>query len=94
MTTYNRSDRYSWRRYARRLVWRINYVLAFCLVALALLSQPAQAAPRCPGGGQPDARGRCTYRDPAGGMTCVWPARIVKVGKVAVCWRPAPEVQP
>lgn len=92
MTTYNRSDRYSWRRYARRLVWRINYVLAFCLVALALLSQPAQAAPRCPGGGQPDTRGRCVYSLPT--MTCAWPLRLARHGNVAFCWQPDSRVQP
>ena len=92
MTTYNRSDRRHWRCHLRRVVWRINYLLILCLVWLALLAQTVQAAPRCPGGGQPDGRGRCAYRQPS--MTCAWPARIVRIGQVAVCWRPAPEVQP
>lgn len=57
-------------------------------VAAALsapLAAPAQAAERCPNGGQPDGRGRCVYQ-PAG-MVCAWPARLVKVGTVVLCWR-------
>lgn len=86
MTTYNRNERYSWRRYARRLVWRINYLLAALVLAAVLLPGVASAAPRCPGNGQ------CTGQ-PAG-MVCAWPYRLVKVGNVAVCIRTAPEVQP
>lgn len=92
MTVYKRSERRQWRCQLRRFAWRFNYVVVLCLVWLALLVQSVHSAPRCPGSGEPDARGRCAYRQPA--MTCAWPARIVRIGQVAVCWRPAPEVQP
>ena len=93
MTTYSRNDRYSWRRYARRLMWRINYLLAAMAVAVLLLATagPATAAPRCPGG-TATPRG-CVYQpDPA--TVCAWPARIVRIGQVVLCVRTAPEVQP
>ena len=91
MTTYNRRDRYGWRSRCRRLIWQINWLLALLAVAI-LMATTAHAAPRCPGGGQPDGAGRCAYRQPS--MTCAWPARIMRIGNVTVCWRPAPEVQP
>lgn len=95
VTIYSKRQRYEWRRRTRRLVWRVNLLLAMTVALLVLMvaaTAPAQAAPRCPCGGQPDRRGRCTYSLPT--MTCAWPARIVKIGQVAVCWRPAAEVQP
>lgn len=61
-------------------------LLLFLAAFLALAApQVASAAERCPNGGQPDGRGRCVYQ-PAG-MTCVWPARLVKVGTVVLCWQ-------
>lgn len=90
MITYHRSDRYSWRRHARRLIWRINYALAFCSLALLLLVQPAYAAPRCPGGGQPDQQGRCAYAPAPPDAVCGWPLRTQPTnGRVAVCSRQA-----
>ena len=59
--------------------------VAAALSAPLAVPAPAQAAERCPNGGQPDGRGRCVYQ-PAG-MVCAWPARLVKVGTVVLCWR-------
>ena len=59
--------------------------VAAALAASLGVAAPAQAAERCPNGGQPDGRGRCVYQ-PAG-MVCAWPARLVKVGTVVLCWR-------
>lgn len=62
------------------------------LALLATLAAPAvaNAAPHCPGGiWTPNS---CIYQPD--GMTCAWPFRLVKVGKVALCIRQAGEVQP
>lgn len=95
MSIYGKRQRYDWRRRARRLLFRINGLLA-CIVLLALLAllatTSANAAPRCPGGGTPDARGRCAYT--LSGETCAWPAKLMRVGNVAYCWKSAPAVQP
>ena len=87
----HKSTRLAWRQFCRR--WRaiINAALTLALAGVLVAPGAVFAAPRCPGG-QPDGRGRCAYRQPL--MTCGWPARIVRIGQVAVCWRPAPEVQP
>ena len=94
MTRYLDRERRDWRCRLHRLVRRFNALMAGAVLVLVLvLPSSASAAPVCPNGGQPDGRGRCVYQ-PAG-MTCAWPARIVRVGRVALCWRPAPgEVQP
>lgn len=91
MTTYSRNDRYAWRQTLRR--WRriVNHLLAV-LVTAVLLAPPAvaTAAPTCPGGtATPHG---CSYEQP--GMTCAWPLRLVKIGKVTFCLRQAPEVLP
>lgn len=56
-------------------------IITLALLAL-LLPQTASAVPRCPNGGAWTPNG-CAY-EPAG-MTCAWPFRLVKVGKVALC---------
>ena len=58
-------------------------IITLALLA-AILVQPAtaNAAPRCPNGGTWTPNG-CVY-EPAG-MTCAWPFRLVKVGKVVMC---------
>lgn len=91
MTTYNRSDRRHWRHTLRRVAWRVNLLLAVLALALVVASTPARAAPRCPGGtATPQG---CIYQpDPL--TVCAWPARLVRLGKVAVCIRQAAEVQP
>lgn len=43
MTIYSRNDWYSWRRYARRLMWRINYLLAVAVAVAVLLPGVASA---------------------------------------------------
>ena len=58
-------------------------VVAAVLALVLVLPSVAIAAPTCPNGGQPDGRGRCVYQ-PAG-MVCAWPARIVRIGRVALC---------
>ena len=92
MTAQSRSNRYAWRRRTRRLMSFINALLAMAMAAVLVLPGVASAAPRCPGSGEPDGRGRCAYQ--LRRETCAWPARIVRIGSVAYCWRPAPEVQP
>lgn len=86
MTTYNRNERYSWRRYARRLVWRINYLLAALVLAAVLAPGVASAAPACPGGtATPQG---CVY---------IWRgATCVRVGGVVWCTttQQVGEVQP
>ena len=93
MTANKRSERRHCRYWLRRVVWRWNLLLAtLALLAVVWLAQAgvASAAPRCPGGtATPHG---CSYELP--GMTCAWPLRLVQVGLVAYCWRPAPEVQP
>lgn len=93
MTTYNRTTDRKRLRYRRRRWQRtINALLALA-VALAILVATApvvQAAPACPNGtATPHG---CVYQPT--GMTCAWPARIVRIGNVAICWRPGAEVQP
>ncbi len=79
-------ERRDWRCRLHRLVRRFNALLAAAVLALVLalvLPSVANAAPTCPNGGQPDGRGRCVYQP--SGMTCAWPARIVRIGRVALC---------
>jgi hypothetical protein len=66
-------------------------MMIVCAMVVTLVTpQTASAAPRCPGGiWTPNG---CVY-EPAG-MTCAWPFRLVKVGKVALCIRQAGEAQP
>lgn len=90
MTMQSRSNRYYWRQRNRRLMSLINALLAAVVLLAVILPSVASAAPRCPGG-TATPRG-CSYELP--GMTCAWPLRLVRVGLVAYCWRPAPEVQP
>ena len=92
MTTYDRSARQHLHYRLRRWQRIINALLALSLVLafLLALAPVASAAPRCPGGtATPNG---CSYELP--GMTCAWPLRLVRVGNVAYCWRPAPGVQP
>lgn len=92
MSTYDRSARQRLHYRLRRWQRIINTLLALSIVlALLLAVAPvAQAGTRCPGGtATPDG---CSYELP--GITCAWPLRLVRVGNVAYCWRPAPEVQP
>lgn len=67
---------------------RAALATAGAVLMLALLVQSAAAAPRCPNGGQPDGRGRCTYI--AGGDICGSP---LSAGG-HVCRRPAPPSAP
>lgn len=90
MSIYGKRERYDWRCRARRLALRINVLLA--AASIALLASSVSAAPRCPGGGAPDARGRCAYQ--LRGENCAWPAKLVRIGSVTVCWRAAAVVQP
>lgn len=58
-------------------------MMIVCAMVVTLVTpQTASAAPRCPNGGTWTPNG-CVY-EPAG-MTCAWPFRLVKVGKVALC---------
>jgi hypothetical protein len=43
VTTYNRSDRRHWRHTLRRIIWRVNLLLAALAVAV-LLASPTPAA--------------------------------------------------
>ena len=75
---------------------RAAAAVAGAMVALAIFAQAAQAAPSCPAGGRPDARGRCTIMEPARrsqpARLCGWPA-VVGGRRVAVCVQPAPQVE-
>lgn len=57
-------------------------MIAMMLFVTMVTPNAAHAAPRCPNGGTATPHG-CTYELP--GMTCAWPFRLVKVGKVALC---------
>jgi len=66
-------------------------ILTLAMLATLATPQAASASQRCPNGGTATPHG-CTYELP--GMTCAWPLRLVRVGNVAYCWKPAPEVGP
>lgn len=91
MSKQTKTERYQWRRRAVRICRFVNALLAALVLAAVMLPGVASAAPRCPGG-TATPRG-CIYQpDPA--TVCAWPWRVVRVGKVALCVRVAPEVQP
>jgi hypothetical protein len=74
MSIYSRGDRYYWRRRARWIVLRINYLLAVLAVAVLLLAEPVEAS------GQ--SWDRC-WRIPHG-TVCV--ARAAKITRIACDW--------
>ena len=73
-----------------RIDW-INVAFVVIIVGgLLLIASTAQGAPRCPGGGQPDAQGRCMYAPAHPDSVCGWPFRQQPTNhRLAVCNRQA-----
>ena len=86
VTIYSKRQRYEWRRRTRRLVWRVNLLLAMAVALLVLIladMAPVQASTRCPGGGRPDGAGRCVYVNPMPGYLDQNPLRVCSTKLVA-----------
>lgn len=95
MTTYNRSERLTWRSRCRRWRWMVNAMLAVLVLAVLLasagLASVATAAPACPGGVRPGPGGECVARIDRN-TVCAWPMVLVRIGRTTYCVRMA--VQP
>ena len=77
-----------------RLAMQVLAVVVFFVLVIALLTMAfaaeAHAAVRCPGGGQPDAHGRCAYAPARPDDVCGWPFRSQPDNRrLTYCWRAA-----
>lgn len=77
-----------------QLAMQVLVVVALFVFIIGMLSimfiAEAHAAVRCPGGGQPDAQGRCTYAPARPDDVCGWPFRSRPDNRrLTYCWRAA-----